>query len=265
MRSLIFILASFGLITLTWATNALAQIHTETVDYKQGNTVLEGYLAYDSTSTARRPGILIIHQWKGITDYEKMRAQMLAQMGYVAFAADIYGKGIRPQTNEEAGAQAGNYYKDRQLLRARAQAGLEQLKKSKFIDTTRVAVIGYCFGGSTALELARSGVQISGAVSFHGILSTPTPDDANNIKGKILVLTGAIDPNVPPDQVKAFEDEMSKAGVDWQLISYGGAVHSFTIPTAGSDISTGSAYNEKADKRSWEAMKQFFAEIFRGK
>jgi len=263
MRFQFINLTALGILAFVWTVSALAQVHTEAIEYKQGNTVLEGYLAYDSSLVGKRPGVLIIHQWKGLTDYEKIRARMLAGLGYVAFAADIYGEGIRPQTNEEAAAQAGIYYKDRQLLRARGQAGLEQLKKNNLVDTNRLAVIGYCFGGSGALELARSGAPLNGVVSFHGGLATPTPDDAKNIKGKVLVMTGAVDPNVPPDQVKAFEDEMTKAGVDWQLISYGGAVHSFTIPTAGNDPSTGSAYNEKADKRSWEAMKQFFAEIFK--
>jgi dienelactone hydrolase len=263
MRFPLFVFAIFGLIALTWTANAVAQIRVETIVYNQGDTILEGYLAYDSTSTAKRPGVLIIHQWKGLSDYEKMRARMLAGLGYVAFAADIYGKGIRPKTNEEAAAQAGKFYKDRPLFRARGQLALDELKKNALVDPNRIAVIGYCFGGSGALELARSGAQFNGALSFHGVLSTPNLDDAKNIKAKILVLTGADDPNVKSDQVKTFEDEMANAKVDWQLISYGGAVHSFTIPTAGNDNSTGSAYNEKADKRSWEAMKQFFDEIFK--
>jgi dienelactone hydrolase len=252
-----------AVVTLTWATGALAQIKTQVVEYKSGDTTFEGYLAFDSTSSGKHPGVLIVHQWKGITDYEKMRASMLAQMGYIAFVADIYGKGVRPQTNDEAKAQVGAYYNNRQLYRARVIAGLEQLKKYSRVDTTKIAAIGYCFGGTGVLELARSGAKLNGVVAFHGGLSTPTPEDAKNIKAKVLVMTGADDPNVPPDQVKAFEDEMTKGGVDWQLISYGGAVHSFTIPTAGNDNTTGSAYNEKADKRSWEAMKAFFAEIFK--
>jgi dienelactone hydrolase len=252
-----------ALIAMTWSAASAAQIKTQTVDYKLGDITLEGYLAYDSSLTGKHPGVLIIHQWRGITDYEKMRAQSLAQMGYIAFVADIYGKGIRPQTNEAAMKQVGPYYNDRVLFRSRVNAGLGQLKHYSMVDTTRIAAIGYCFGGSGVLELARSGAHLNGVVSFHGGLTTPTPDDAKNIKAKVLVMTGADDPNVPPDQVKAFEDEMTKGGVDWQLISYGGAVHSFTIPTAGNDNSTGSAYNEKADKRSWEAMKSFFAEIFK--
>jgi dienelactone hydrolase len=251
------------LIAATASNSSANSIKTQTVDYRSGDIACEGYLAYDSSLAGKQPGVLIVHQWRGISDYEKMRAQMLAKMGYVAFVTDIYGKGIRPQTNEEAMKQVGPYYGDRALFRSRVNAGFEWLKRYKSVDTTRIAAIGYCFGGSGVLELARGGAHLNGVVSFHGGLTTPTPDDAKNIRAKVLVLTGADDPNVPPDQAKAFEDEMTKGGVDWQLISYGGAVHSFTIPTAGNDNSTGSAYNEKADKRSWEAMKSFFAEIFK--
>lgn len=250
------------LVVMTWLSSSAAQIKTQDVDYKLGDIVFEGYLAYDSALTGQHPGMLIIHQWRGITDYEKMRARNLAQMGYIVFVADIYGKGIRPPTNDEARKQVVKFYGDRALFRIRANAGLSQLKQNNLVDTTRIAAIGYCFGGSGVLELARSGAQLNGVVSFHGSLATPTPDDAQNIKAKVLVLTGADDPAVPFEQIKAFADEMTKGDVDWQLTSYGGAVHSFTIPTAGNDNSTGSAYNEKADKRSWEAMKSFFAEIF---
>lgn len=263
MRFLLTAFLFVPLVTLAFSDSQADTIKTQTIDYKSGDVTLEGYLACDSTLTGKQPGVLIIHQWRGITDYEKMRAQMLARMGYIAFVADIYGKGIRPPNNDEAKKEVGQFYGDRALFRTRTLAGLNQLKQYKSVDTTRIAAIGYCFGGSGALELARSGAHLNGIVSFHGVLTTPTPDDAKNIKAKVLVLTGADDPSVPFEQVKAFEDEMAKANVDWQLISYGGAVHSFTIPTAGNDNSTGSAYNEKADKRSWEAMKSFFAEIFK--
>lgn len=263
MRLFLTMIFVFPLIASVVSDSWADTIKTQTVDYKSGDIVFEGYLAYDSSLVGHRPGVLIIHQWRGITDYEKTRARTLAQMGYIAFVADIYGKGIRPPNNDEARKQVGQYYGDRTLFRARTLAGLNQLKQFKSVDTTRIAAIGYCFGGSGVLELARSGAHLNGVVSFHGSLATPTPADAKNIKAKVLVLTGADDPSVPFDQVKDFEDEMTAGGVDWQLISYGGAVHSFTIPTAGNDNSTGSAYNEKADKRSWEAMKSFFAEIFK--
>ena len=149
------------------------------------------------------------------------------------------------------------------LLRARVNAALRTLRKEPHVDPERVAAIGYCFGGTTVLELARSGAEIAGVVSFHGGLDTPNPADAKSIRCKLLVLHGADDPNVPPSQVAAFESEMTTAGVDWQLIKYSGAVHAFTNPEAGHDNSKGAAYNERAAKRSWEAMKVFFAEIFR--
>jgi len=244
---------------------AFAAIKTETIEYKEGDTTLEGFLAYDDSIVSKRPGILIVHQWKGLGDYEKKRAEMLAKLGYVAFAADIYGKGVRPATMQEAGAMAGKYKNDRPLLRKRVRAGLDQLRKAKNVDFSHVAAMGYCFGGTTVLELARSGADVRGVVSFHGGLSTPTPDDAKNIKAKVLALHGADDPNVPPPEVQAFEEEMRKAKVDWQLVSYGGAVHSFTDWNAGNDNSRGAAYNEKADKRSWEAMKSFFSELFQTK
>ena len=258
MRSLIPILLTLGA-----ALMAQAQIHTETVEYKQGDAVLEGYLAYDSSIKGKRPGVLIVHQWKGLTDYEKKRAEMLAKLGYVAFALDIYGKGIRPKSAQEAGAQAGKYKGNRELLRTRAQAGLAVLEKQELTDPKRVAAIGYCFGGTTVIELARSGAEIAGVVSFHGGLDSPHPEDGKNIKCKVLALQGADDPFVPAKDIAAFEDEMRQAKVDWELVKYGGAVHSFTEKEVGDDPSKGAAYNEKADRRSWEAMQQLFAEIFK--
>ncbi len=240
-----------------------AAIHTETVEYKQGDATLEGFVAYDDAIQGKRPGVLVVHQWMGLTDYEKHRAEMLARLGYVAFCADIYGKGVHPQNTAEAGAQAGKYKNDRQLLRARVNAGLDALRQQPLADPDRIAAIGYCFGGTTVLELARSGADIGGVVCFHGGLDAPNPDDGKNIKCKVLVCHGADDPFSSPQDIAALEDEMRKGGVDWQLIKYGGAVHSFTQPMAGNDNSKGAAYNEKADKRSWEAMKQFFAEIFK--
>ena len=212
--------------------------------------------------TGKRPGILVVHQWLGLTDYEKHRAEMLAQLGYVAFCADIYGKGVRPAKHAGSRGPGGKYKNDRPLLRARVNAGLAVLRQP-LVDPKRIAAIGYCFGGTTVIELARSGADIAGIVSFHGGLDSPTPADGKNIKCKVLVCHGADDPFSSPEDIAAFENEMRTAGVDWQLIQYGGAVHSFTQPMAGNDNSKGAAYNEKADKRSWEAMKQFFAGIFK--
>jgi dienelactone hydrolase len=242
---------------------AQGQIHTESIDYKQGDATLEGYLAYDTAIQGKRPGVLIVHQWKGLTDYEKKRAEMLAKLGYNVFAVDIYGKGVRPANTTEAGAEAGKYKNNRPLLRLRAQAGLAVLQKHELTDPKHVAAIGYCFGGTTVIELARSGADVAGVVSFHGGLDSPHPEDGRNIKSKVLVLHGADDPFTSAKDIAAFEDEMRQAKVDWQLIKYGGAVHSFTERDAGTNNLAGAAYNEAADRRSWEDMKLFFGELFR--
>jgi dienelactone hydrolase len=247
---------------LLLAMKVQGAIHTETVDYQQGDTTLEGFLAYDDSIAGKRPGVLIVHQWMGITDYEKMRAKMLAEMGYVAFCADIYGKGNRPQTPKEAGPLAGKFRSDRSLLRARVNAGLDQLKSNRYVDSDRVAAIGYCFGGTTVIELARSGAKLNGVVSFHGGLDSPNPQDGQNIRCKLLILAGANDPFQKPDDLAAFEKEMRDSKVDWQITFYGGAVHAFTQRTVDQFDMPGAKYNESADKRSWQAMKDFFAEIF---
>src|SRR5437868_5500671 len=210
-----------ALLGVAMLASTRAEIVTKTVEYKQGDTTLEGFVAYDNSVKTARPGVLIVHQWKGLGDYEKMRAEMLAKMGYVAFACDIYGKGVRPSSMQEAAAQAGKYKGDRALLRKRVKAGLETLLKQQGVDSKHVAAMGYCFGGTTALELARSGADVAGVVSFHGGLGTPTPEDAKNIKGKVLALHGADDPNVPPAEVAGFEKEMRDAKVDWELVAYG--------------------------------------------
>jgi dienelactone hydrolase len=247
---------------ITTILTTRAAIHTENVEYKQGDTTLEGFLAYDDSLTGKRPGVLVVHQWLGLTDYEKHRAEMLAQLGYVAFCADIYGKDNRPKDVGEAGALAGKFKSDRALLRARVNAGLDALRQQPLVDEKNIAAIGYCFGGTTVIELARSGADIAGVVSFHGGLDSPTPADGKNIKCKVLALAGADDPFQKPEDLTAFEDEMRNAKVDWQITFYGGAVHAFTQPNPGF-VNAGAKYNEKADKRSWQAMKDFFAETFK--
>ena len=248
-------------LALVSAFSLQAKLVTQTVEYIQGGTPLEGYLAYDDSIAGARPAVLIVHQWLGLTAYEKHRAEQLAGLGYVAFCADIYGKGVRPKDTSEAGQLAGKYKSDRQLLRARVNAGLDEFKKSDLVDPNRIAAIGYCFGGTTVIELALSGADIKGIVSFHGGLDAPNPADAKNIKCKVLVLAGADDPFQKPDDLAAFESEMRDNKVDWSITFYGGAVHSFTQPDPGF-VNPGAHYNEKADKRSWQAMKDFFAEIF---
>jgi dienelactone hydrolase len=241
--------------------SAKGVIETKTVEYRDGNTVLEGFLAYNTEMGGKVPAVLIVHEWKGLGPYEKRRAEQLAGLGYAGFAIDIYGKGIRPKTNEEAAKQAAIYRGDRQLMRRRGLAGLEEVKKFDFVDANRIAAIGYCFGGGVVLEMARSGADLKGVVSFHGNLDTPSPE-SDNIKAKILVCHGADDPHVPQEQILAFQNEMRKAKADWEIFIYGNAVHGFTNPANGNDPSKGAAYNKEADKRSWEAMKQFFKEIF---
>jgi dienelactone hydrolase len=250
-----------ALLVLIGGLSAPAAIQTKTIEYQQGDTTLAGVIVFDDAVKTKRPGVLIVHQWLGLTDYEKKRAEMLAQLGYVAFCADIYGEGIRPKNASEAGPLAGKYKADRTLLRARVNAGLEAFKKSDLVDSKRIAAIGYCFGGTTVIELARSGADVAGVVSFHGSLDSPKPEDGKNIKCKVLALHGADDPFVPAQDLNAFEAEMKNANVDWQLINYGGAVHSFTDWKADGSMK-GAQYNERADKRSWEDMKQFFAELF---
>jgi dienelactone hydrolase len=239
----------------------MAAIIEKPVDYKAGSLDCEGLAAFDDASSAKRPSVLIVHQWTGVSDNEKMRAKMLAELGYNVFVADVYGKGIRPQP-PASGAEAGKYKKDRALLRERLTAALQVLLKDSRTDTSRVACIGYCFGGTAAIELARSGAPVKGVVSFHGGLDSPTPADGKNIKGKVLALHGADDPFVPAADIAAFEKEMKDAGVAYQLVSYPGAVHAFTQKGAGNDNSKGAAYNEAADKASWEEMKTFFGKLF---
>jgi dienelactone hydrolase len=251
------------LLSLMAAASASAALVEKTVEYQHEGVTLEGFHVFDDAVTGQRPAVLVIHQWTGLTDYEKDRSRQLAQLGYNVFAADIYGKGIRP-VPPAAGQEAGKYKGNRELYRGRLKAGLEQLKKDEHTDTTKIAAIGYCFGGTGVLELARSGASISGVVSFHGGLDAADGMAATkgNVSAKVLVCHGAVDPFVPTEQVLAFGTEMDDAGADWQFVAYGSAVHGFTQKMAGNDPSKGAAYNEKADKRSWEAMKTFFAEIF---
>lgn len=239
----------------------MAAIIEQPVDYKAGTIECEGWAAFDDSTKAKRPSVLIIHQWTGVSDNEKMRAKMLAELGYNVFVADVYGKAIRPQP-PASGAEAGKYKKNRTLLRERLTAALQVLLKDSRTDVSRVACIGYCFGGTAAIELGRSGAPVKGVVSFHGGLDSPTPEDGKNIKGKVLALHGADDPFVPAADIAAFEKEMKDAGVTYQLVSYPGAVHAFTQKAAGNDNSKGAAYNEAADKASWEEMKTFFAKLF---
>jgi dienelactone hydrolase len=249
-------------ITLACAS-AYAGLRTEHVDYKDGDVPLEGYLAYDDTIKGKRPGVIVVHEWWGLNKYIERRTEELAKLGYIAFAIDMYGKGIRADNPQKAGELSGIYTKNRGLMRSRATVGLEVLRKHALTDASHMAAIGYCFGGTTALELARSGAPLSGVASFHGGLDTPNPTEARNIRGSVLVLQGGDDPFNPREKVEAFQEEMRNANVDWQMNIYGGAQHSFTNPDADKYGIKGVAYNKKADERSWEAIKIFFKEIFK--
>ena len=242
----------------------VSKIVTKTIEYKDGDTILEGIVAYDSAIKTKRPGIVVVHEWTGLGSYVKSRIEMLAKLGYVAFAADIYGKGIRPNNPKDAATTADLYKSNRPLMRKRVALAVEEIKKQSLTNPNELAAIGYCFGGTTILELARSGADLKGFVSFHGGLSTPTPNDAKNIKGEILAFAGADDPYVQLPEVEGFEKEMRDNHVaHWELIKFGNAVHSFTNPEAGSDNSKGQAYNKEADEKSWEATQNFFKHIFK--
>jgi len=251
----------FAILTLLLQLPLFAQIKTETVEYKDGDVTLKGFLAYKE-STSKLPAIMIVHEWWGLDDYPKMRAQQLAELGYFAFAVDMYGDGKIAVSPDEAGKLAGELRGNISKLRNRINAALEFIKKNKRVNTSKVAVIGYCFGGGVALELARSGADIKGAVGFHCPMATPNPSETKNVKAKILLCQGADDKFLPEADIKTFENEMNNAKVDWQLNFYSGAVHSFTNPKSGNNSSSGIAYNERADKRSFETMKQFLQEIF---
>ena len=250
---LLFVLAASGV---------HAEITTRSIEYMSGGTTMEGYLSFDDSITQETPTVLIFHEWWGINPYVERRAKEIAELGYVAFCVDIYGKGIRPATPAEAGQQATIYRKDPMLMRARAKAGLDAILNYPFVDKDRIAAIGYCFGGGAALELARSGADLVGVASFHGNLDTQYPAGKGDIKGKVLILHGADDPVTPPAKLASFEAEMKAAGVDWQVNIYCDAVHAFTNPDSGNDPSKGAAYNKNADLRSWKALKIFLNEIF---
>ena len=246
--------------TMLAATTAWAKPAGREVTYKSGDVTLKGYLVEDAAKKGKRPAVLVVHEWWGHNEYARKRARMLADQGYVALAVDMFGDGKTAQHPKEAGAFAGEVMKNKAVGEARFNAALDFIRQQPTVDATRIAAIGYCFGGTTVLELARSGAPVAGVVSFHGGLATKEPADAKNVRGRILVLHGAADPYVPPAEVAAFQKEMDDAKVDWQMVYYSGAVHSFTQPHAGSDPSKGAAYDAKADARSWEAMKSFLAE-----
>jgi dienelactone hydrolase len=240
-----------------------ATVVTQTVEYRQDGTVMQGFLAYDDAITGKRPGVLVVHEWWGLNDFARERALKLAGLGYVALAADMYGGGAVTQDRVEAGKLAGALLGNPDLLRARARAALQVLAADPRVDPKRLAAIGFCFGGSTVLELAYSGADLAGVASFHGGLPKTRPDDLKRIKAAILVLHGANDPHVPPADIAAFEEAMRQAGADWEMVFFGGAVHGYTNPAAGDNKASGVAYDARAARRSWRCLQEFFREIWR--
>ncbi|HEX4792256.1 MAG TPA: dienelactone hydrolase family protein [Humisphaera sp.] len=261
MKQLLIVLAAMSLVAVQ---NSNAAIKTQVVKYQAGSVQAQGFLAYDDAATGKRPGIVVVPEWWGLDDYAKHRAQQLAQLGYVAFAADMYGEGKTTDKPDVAGQWAGALRNgDRVELRKRVQAALDQLKTDSHVDAARMAAIGYCFGGTTALELARSGADVKCVVSFHGDLSIASPAQEGKVKAQILVCHGGDDSFSTPAQVEAFQEEMRKAKVNWEMNIYGGAVHGFTNPDADKHGIPGIAYNKQADERSWRAMRELFEQVLK--
>ena len=240
-----------------------ASISSKVVEYTdQHGTELQGRVYSDDSFSATRPGILVIHDWRGLTDTTQKRCEMLARLGYVAFAADIYGKGVHPKSVPEYSQQASIYKGDRALFRERARAAYQVLLKQPKVDPTRVGAIGYCFGGTGVIEMGRDGVPLLGVVSFHGGLDSAPLTSGKIFSAKVLALCGADDPFESADDMAAFEQQLRENHVDYQIVKYSGAEHSFTDAGVDSLNLKGAKYNAAADRRSWQAMKDFFAEIF---
>jgi dienelactone hydrolase len=251
------------LFTALGVSSASAELVTKTVDYAdEKGAALQGYVVYDGAVSGKRPGVIVVHDWRGLTDYTKMRANMLAKLGYIAFAADIYGKGVRPQSVPEYMAQITIYKSDRPLYRERARAAYQAFLKQPLLDPSRIAAIGYCFGGTGVVEMARDGLDLKGIVSFHGGLDAQPLSPGATIKPKILALCGADDPYEKPEDMKAFEQQLRDNNVDYEITYYGHAMHAFTDAGVDALNQKGAKYNAPADKRSWQAMRDFFAEIF---
>jgi len=241
---------------------AVAGIVSETIDYKDGESSLRGFIFYDNAKQAKRPGVLVIHEWWGLNDYAKKRAKMLAELGYVAFAADMYGDGKVTRHAKEAGAWKDQITANIDAWQKRALLALDILKKHPSVDANKTAAIGYCFGGATVMQLAYTGADIDGVVSFHGSLPVASPAQAKAIRASILVAHGNADGFIPKERVTQFKTALDGSGIDWQMVSYGDTRHAFTNPDAGSYGVGGLQYNADADRRSWKHMQDFFAEIF---
>ena len=235
------------------------QVHQ--VEYKDGDTVLEAHVAYDEAVVGPRPGVLVSHAWGGRTEFEDRKAEQLAELGYVGFALDLYGQGITGSDPEENAALMQPFLDDRAKLQKRMQLALDQLRGQKDVEGSRVAAIGFCFGGLCVLDLARSGADLRGVVSFHGLLSAPGNTDGNTMVAKALLLHGWKDPLATPAQVLELAGEMESLGADWQMHAYGNSMHAFTNPNA-SEPDRGMLYDPTAEHRSWDSMRLFLDEVF---
>ena len=238
------------------------KIQTKEVEYRQGSTVLKGFIAWDDAVSGKRPGVLVVHEWWGLNDHARNQARRLAEAGYVGFALDMYGAGKVTTHPQDAQAFATEATKDPAVAAARFNAALELLKRDPRVDPARIAAIGYCFGGGVVLNMARAGADLAAVVSFHGSLGTQTPAQPGKVKARLLVLAGGADPFVPPEQVEAFRKEMQAAGARFEIVTYPGAKHGFTNPDAATYGMPQLAYDAAADRESWAAMLQLFREIF---
>jgi len=245
-----------------WGSVAQGAVMTKTISYQEDGASLQGYLAYDNVLKGKRPGVLVVHEWWGLNDYARKRATQLAAMGYVAFALDMYGKDKVADHPEQAKEFMKKVTQNVDTWQKRALAGLEILKKQPNTDSNRIAAIGYCFGGSTVQQLAYSGADIRGIVSFHGSLIPPTESAVKQTKAKILICHGASDPYTKPEALQTYLTTMNASGIDWKMSIYAHAKHAFTNPDADNYGMAALGYNRTADRRSWEDMKQFFNEIF---
>lgn len=238
-------------------------IQNRLIEYNDGDVVLQGMLAWDDGLSGPRPGILVSHAWGGQGDYENSKANGLAALGYVAFALDLYGKGVRGSNPEENSALMQPFLDDREMLQKRLLLSLDTLRQQDEVDVSNIAAIGYCFGGLCVLDIARTGEDLAGVVSFHGMFGAPGNTDGNTISAKVLALHGWDDPMATPDDVIALSKEMTAMGADWQLHAYGNTMHAFTNPEANDKVS-GTVYDAAADRRSWTAMQNFLEELFNG-
>jgi dienelactone hydrolase len=239
---------------------AAAAVKTKEVEYEVEGTKHKGYLAYDDAVKGKIPGVLVFHEWWGLDDYAKKRAEQLAGMGYIAFCADMYGEGKITEHPKEAGKMAQAVRMNQKVWQGRAEAALKKLQSHENVDGDKIAAIGYCFGGSTALMLAYGGAPIKAVATFHAALPTPTADQAKAIKARILVCHGADDAFIPQEAIDKFKAGLDGAKVKYHFESFPGTVHSFTVPDADKRGIKGMAYNESADKKSWQQMKDLFKE-----